>query len=359
LISYPIEAFGKPLAQALRDTPVPTGTEVLLRVGHCGVCHSDLHLHDGYYDLGDGQKLDVTKGVGLPRVLGHEIAGTVVAIGPDVDPAQGVKVGDQRVVYPWLGCGECSTCARGDQHLCPYPQAIGVHRDGGFADHVLVRHPNVLLDYGRVPAAQACTYACAGVTAYSALKKAAPLAAGDAMLVIGAGGVGLSAIRLAKRLYPQVSLIVAEVDASKWDLAKEAGAAEVVDPRTEGGVRALVKATKGGVASAIDFVGVGASFTFGFGALRKGGKLVCVGLMGGSANVQPVMVAMKGVTVQGSYVGSLDELRELFALADEQPLPALPVTERPLAQADESLNDLRAGRVRGRVVLVSPAADPA
>ncbi len=352
MIAYPVEAFGKPLAQALRDTPVPQGSEVLLKVGHCGLCHSDLHLQDGYYDLGDGQKLDVSKGLGLPRVLGHEIAGTVVALGPD---AKNIKLGDKRVVYPWLGCGRCSTCARGDQHLCPFPQVIGVHRDGGFADHVLVRAPDVLLDYGRVPEAQACTYACAGVTAYSALKKAAPhgeLTSGDPLLIIGAGGVGLSAIRLAKRLYPDATLIVAEVDQSKWDLAKEAGAAEVIDPRADGGVRALVKATQGGVASAIDFVGAGASFSFGYGALRKGGKLVCVGLMGGAATVTPVMVAMKAVTVQGSYVGSLAELRELFALAHEQPLPALPVTERPLSAADASLDDLRAGRVRGRVVLV-------
>lgn len=350
MLAYAVEAFGRPLAQVLRDTPVPTGREVLLRVGHCGVCHSDLHLHDGYYDLGYGQKLDVSKGLALPRVLGHEIAGTVVAVGPD---ARGVRVGDPRIVYPWLGCMQCSTCARGDEHLCPYPQAIGVHRDGGFADHVLVRGPEVLLDYGALPAAQACTYACAGVTAYSALKKAAPLAAGDALLIIGAGGVGLSAIRLAKRLYPQATLIVAEVDASKWDLAKDAGAHDVIDPRADGGVRALVKATKGGVASAIDFVGAGTSFAFGLGVLRKGGTLVCVGLMGGAASVQPVLLAMKAVTVKGSYVGSLDELRELLALAQDGALPPLPLAERPLERADDALNDLRAGRVRGRVVLVA------
>ena len=352
MICYPVEAFGKPLAQALRETPQPQGTEVLLRVGHCGVCHSDLHLHDGYYDLGDGQRLDVSKGMALPRVLGHEISGTVVALGPEVTAAMGVKLGDKRVVYPWLGCGTCSTCVRGDQHLCAWPQAIGVHRDGGFADHVLVRHPDVLLDYGSVPEAQACTYACAGVTAYSALKKAAPLGAGDTLLVIGAGGVGLSAIRLAKRLVPTATLVVAEVDNAKWDLARAAGAAEVFDPRADGAGRALVKATQGGVAAAIDFVGAGPSFAFGHGALRKGGKLVCVGLMGGSTPITPVLVAMKAVTLQGSYVGSLAELRELFALAHAQPLPALPVTERPLAQADAALADLRAGKVRGRVVLV-------
>ncbi len=350
MICYPIEAFGKPLAQALRETPTPQGTEVLLRVGHCGVCHSDLHLQDGYYELGDGARLDVTKGVGTPRVLGHEIAGTVVALGPE---ARGVKVGDHRVVYPWLGCGQCSTCARGDQHLCPYPQAIGVHRDGGFADHVLVRHPDALLDPGTLPPAQACTYACAGVTAYSALKKAAPLAAGDTLLVIGAGGVGLSAMRLAECLYPDARLVAAEVDAGKWDLAREAGAADVIDPRADGAARALVKATQGGVAAAIDFVGAGASFAFGLAALRKGGKLVCVGLMGGAATVTPVMLAMKAVSIVGSYVGSLDELRELLALAQAQPLPPLPIDARPLDQASAALDDLRAGRVRGRVVLVA------
>ena len=264
----------------------------------------------------------------------------------------GVKVGDKRVVYPWLGCGKCSTCIAGRQHLCAWPQAIGVHRDGGFADHVLVPSADVLLDYGNLPEAQACTYACAGVTAYSALKKAGPLLASDTLLIIGAGGVGLSAIRLAKHLHPDATLVVAEVDPSKWDLAKQAGAADVVDPRADGAVRALVKRTRGGVATAIDFVGAGASFAFGYGALRKGGKLVCVGLMGGATTITPLMVALKAVTVQGSYVGSLDELRELFTLANESPLPALPVTERPLAQVDASLDELRAGRARGRIVLV-------
>ena len=351
MLSYQVEAFGKPLARALRDTPQPQGTEVLLRVGHCGVCHTDLHLHDGHYDLGDGQRLDMAKGMALPRTMGHEIAGTVVALGPDVTAAHGVKVGDRRVVYPWLGCGQCSTCMRGHQHLCAWPQAIGVHRDGGFADHVMVPGPEVLLDYGRLAEAQACTYACAGVTAYSALRKAGPLGAGDSLLVIGAGGVGLSAVRLARRLYPEVAIVVAEVDPSTWDLAREAGAADVIDPRADGAQRALVKGTRGGVAAAIDFVGAGPSFTFGFGALRKGGKLICVGLMGGAASITPLMVALKAVSIAGSYVGSLDELRELLALAQDGTLPALPIVERPLVQADEALNDLRAGRVRGRVVL--------
>lgn len=346
---YQVESFGKPLAQALRATPQPLGTEVLVRVGHCGVCHSDVHLHDGYFDLGGGNKLDLARGMALPRTLGHEIAGTIDAHGPE---AEGATIGERRVIYPWIGCGRCSTCLRGDEQLCSNPQALGAHRDGGFADHVLVPHPRYLLDYGTLPEAQACTYACAGVTAYSALKKAAPLGEGDTLLVIGAGGVGLSAVRLARRLHPDARVVVAEVDASKADLARAAGAAEVIDPKADGAQRALIKSSSGGAAAAIDFVGAGDTFAFGFGAVRKGGKLVCVGLFGGSTPIVPVMVAMKAITVTGSYVGSLSELRELLALAQDGTLPALPLDQRPLDGATQALADLRAGRARGRIVLV-------
>jgi D-arabinose 1-dehydrogenase-like Zn-dependent alcohol dehydrogenase len=352
LLTYQVEAFGQPLARALRETPVPQGGEVLLRVSHCGVCHSDVHLHDGYFALAEGHKLDLSRGIPLPHTLGHEIAGRVVALGPDVDPASAVAVGDTRVAYPWIGCGNCNVCASGHEELCAAPRVLGLHRAGGFADHVLVPDARYLVDPGAVPLAQACTYACAGITAFAALKKAAPLAAGDTLLIIGAGGVGLSGVRLARKLHADATIVVAEVDASKADLARAAGAGEVIDPTAADAQKALVKATRGGVSAAIDFVGAGSSFAFGLGALRKGGRLVCVGLFGGSAPIVPVMVAMKAVSVLGSYVGTLQDLRELMALAQDGTLPALAVSERPLAQAAEALDDLRQGRVRGRVVLV-------
>src|SRR5437016_3799316 len=112
---------------------------------------------------------------------------------------------------------------QGSEHLCNAPRALGLHRDGGFSDHVLVPDSKYLLDYAPLSPDQACTYACSGLTAYSALKKVAPLAAGDPLLIIGAGGVGLSGIRLARSLY-QTPPIVAEIDQSKWDVAREAGA---------------------------------------------------------------------------------------------------------------------------------------
>lgn len=347
MLSYQVEQFGRPLARVLRDTPRPAGSEVVLRISCCGVCHSDVHLHDGYFDLGGDARIDMTRPMNLPRTLGHEIAGVVAAVGPD---AAGVRVGERRVVYPWIGCGQCALCMAGSEHLCNASRALGVNRDGGFADHCVVPHPRYLVDPGPLADEQACTYACAGVTAFSALKKAAPLAADDALLIIGAGGVGLSGIRLARHLYGSRPT-VAEVDRGKWEVARAAGAGETIDPAADGASKALIKSTGGGVAAAIDFVGSAASFAFGLGALRKGGHLVCVGLIGGATTIMPTMLAMKALRISGSYVGTLAEMREVLDIAKRGVLPDLPVTPRPLAEAMQAINDLRAGRVRGRTVL--------
>ena len=347
MLSYQLEAFGRPLSQVIRDTPQPQGSEVVVRVGSCGVCHSDVHLHDGYFDLGGDAKLDMTRALQPPRTLGHEIAGTVVAVGPE---ATDVQVGDRRVVFPWIGCGSCSLCQAGQEHLCNSPRALGIHRDGGFADHVVVPHPRYLLEFGSLEEEQACTYACSGLTAYSALKKVVPLGPRDPLLIIGAGGVGLSGIRLACQMFDTPPIVV-ELDPAKWDIAREAGAGQVIDPKADGALKSLVKATGGGVAAAIDFVGAAATFNFGFGALRKAGKLVCVGLFGGSTPIVPAMVSMKAVSVMGSYVGSLQEMQEMMAISRSGVLPGLPLTTTPLAQATQALEDLRAGRIRGRTIL--------
>ena len=349
MLSYQLETFGKPLAQVLRTTPEPQGTEVIVKVQSCGVCHSDVHLHDGYFDLGGGAKLDMSRPMNLPRTLGHEIAGTVVAVGPGAQGASSL-LGARRVVFPWIGCGTCAICAAGDEHMCNAPRALGIHRDGGFADHVVVPHPKYLIEFDPLPIEQACTYACSGLTAFGALKKITKPGPGDSVLIIGAGGVGLSGIRLAKQMFG-IAPIVAEVDKSKWDIAREAGAGEVIDPTADGAAKALFKATGGGVAAAIDFVGAGATFAFGLGALRKGGTLVCVGLFGGATQIVPAMVTMKGVSIVGSYVGNLADMQELMAIARSGSLPPMPLTTQPLANATQALDDLRAGRIKGRTIL--------
>lgn len=346
MICYSLQAFGKPLAQVLRETPQPTGTEVLLRVGSCGLCHSDVHLQEGFFDLGNGNKLDLSRGIAPPRVLGHEIAGTVAALGPD---ATGVKVGDRCVVFPWIGCGSCRPCQRGHEEQCLAARAVGLNRDGGFADHVLVPHARYLFDHGSLSQEQACTYACSGLTAYAALKKCAPLDGQDSLLIIGAGGVGLSAVRMAAATLG-VRPVVAEIDRSKWDLALQAGASQCLDPGDTDATRAFMKSS-GGAAAAIDFVGSASTFSYGLAALRKGGHLVCVGLFGGAAAVMPAMLPLRAVSITGSYVGSLSEMAELMTLARQAALPALPLSTRPLAEVNHALADLKSGAVRGRTVL--------
>ncbi len=351
MLSYQIEQFGQPLSKVLRDTPTPQGSEVVLRVQSCGVCHSDVHLQDGYFDLGGGNKVDLTRSLQPPRTPGHEIAGKVVAAGPD---AVGVAVGDQRVAFPWIGCGSCALCTSGDEHLCGAPRNLGINRDGGFADHVLVPHPRYLLDFAPLNIDQACTYACSGLTAFGALKKlgnqAAQLNAGGTLLVIGAGGVGLNGIRLGKLLYPKANLVVAEIDKGKWDMARAAGASDVIDPTAAGAVKELLKAT-GGVVAAIDFVGAASTFEFGFATVRKGGHLVSVGLFGGNTVLAPAMLALKVITISGSYVGNLQELGELLTLARANPMPDLPLATQTLDKADQVVADLKAGKIKGRTIL--------
>ena len=345
---YQVAEFGKPLVMTEKPLPQPVGRQVLVRVENCGVCHSDLHIWDGYFDLGGGKRVvAANNGAALPLTLGHEITGTVAAVGPDVTT---VKAGQRRLVFPWIGCGTCPPCRDGNEHLCAgAQQSIGVFIDGGYASHVLVPDERYLVDIGSLDPALAATYACSGLTAYSALKKIGPLKAEHSLLIVGAGGVGLNAVALAKAI-TGVAPIVADLDPAKRAAAMQLGAKDAIDSRADGALKGLLKAT-GGVMGAVDFAGSGPSFDFAYGALRKAGHLVTVGLLGGTATLPIGLHVMKGVRISGSYVGSLIELRELLALAQKTALPPLPITTAPLAQATESLEKLKAGQVVGRIVL--------
>ena len=128
--SYKVVEFGQPLQKVEEANPTPQGAEVLVRVTAAGVCHSDVHLWEGFFDMGGGNKVSTQKTMNPPRTMGHEIVGEVVSVGPD---AKGAKVGDHAVVYPWIGCGKCWYCTSGIEHLCPTPRALGVNNDGGYA----------------------------------------------------------------------------------------------------------------------------------------------------------------------------------------------------------------------------------
>jgi alcohol dehydrogenase len=339
--------YGAPLCETVVDVPQPQGSEVLVRIERCGVCHSDLHMQDGYFALGGDKKLDVRAGRTLPFTLGHEIAGTVEGAGPDSDTKSGARV----AVYPWVGCGQCAACKLGDENICTAPRHLGINVDGGFATYVLVPHPRYLIDYTPLPAGYAGALMCSGLTAYAALKRLADRAARAPLLLIGLGGVGLMGLALARAMYGTAPL-VADIDPKKREAALAAGAAEAFDPSDPNARKALLRAS-GGIYAACDFAGSDASLNFATGVLAKGGKVVVTGLIGGAYSSAVAMFPLKAMTIEGTSTGTLAEARELIALVRAKTIAPPPLAERPLAQASATLDDLRAGRIVGRVVLTT------
>ena len=341
-----IVEFAKPLKLNNYATPAPKGSEVLIKILSAGVCHSDLHLWEGFFDLGMGQKLDVsTRGMKLPFTLGHEIAGEVAAIGPDV---KDVRVGQRFVVFPWIGCGTCAFCNDGEELLCPTPRTLGTRRDGGYADHVIVPHPRYLVDHGNTPIDLACTYACSGLTAYSAIRRTQKIKNMKKLLIIGAGGVGLAGLEVARAIHDG-EIWVADIDEAKLKIAREHGAHRTFNPK-DPEIAAKI-AAEGGADSAIDFVGAPASYKFAFQTVRRGGKVVMVGLFGGDSPLSLASMPMRMLTIEGSYVGNLEELHELMALVRNGKVQPMPYSTRPLEAANDVLEELKAGKIVGRVVL--------
>lgn len=346
MISFEVSEWGKPLQRTLRETPEPHGSEVLVRVRYCGVCHSDVHIRDGYFDLGGGRKFRMEqRGMKLPVILGHEPYGTVVAAGPD---AGEVPIGEERLVYPWTGCGDCARCREGMDNWCPAPRYLGIQRSGAYADHLLVPHPRYLIDAGGIDARYAPILACSGLTTYSAVRKLMPFGADDWVVLMGAGGLGLMAVAVLKALGHE-KVVVCEIERSKWDAARQAGAVACFDPRDADTLAAL-QALPGGIWGVIDLVGAESTASLGLGALRKGGRYIVVGLYGGEIPLSLVPTAQRALTIQGSYVGSLAEMHEVIALARSGKLQPIPTAECSMDQVSAILDQLKAGSVIGRVV---------
>jgi len=349
MISYQFPDFGKPLQKVMQETPKPSGTEVLVRVTRSGVCHSDLHIWDGYFDLGGGKRFYVKdRGCIPPFTLGHEPFGTVEAFGPR---ARNVKIGQKRIVFPWIGCGKCAVCKAGQDNYCVSgTRFLGVNRAGAYASHVLVPHPKYLVDASGVDDAFAATLACSGLTTYSAAAKLPELGPKDWVAVIGCGGLGLVCISVL-RARGVKNIIACDIDPAKLEAAKKLGAKLTLDTRPPDAAQKLAALAMGSLAGAIDLVGMPATVALGLGALRKGGRHVLCGLFGGEL-VHPLPpFAQRAIGIVGSYVGNLQELKEVVALAKKKKLRPTPVATRPAAEVTEILEDLKAGKVLGRVVL--------
>jgi len=350
--AYQVTAFAQPIEAREVPMPEPTGAQVLVKVSHAGVCHSDLHIWDGYYDLGDDLRLELgERGLSLPRTMGHEIYGEVVKGGPD---AGDISIGSRALIHPWLGCGECPTCRAGKENLCLKPASLGVFNDGGYADYCLVPHPRYLVDIGDIDPATATPYSCSGVTVYSALNKALPVADEEWLVIMGAGGLGLNAVAIAKAM-GAANVLSVDIDGAKLDAARGMGADAVLNASDADAMAQMRKITGGAPMAALDTVGSEASSQMALGALAKGGRYVIVGLYGGALALPLPTIPLRAISIIGSYTGNLQELKDLIELVKSGKVKALPTETRDMATVGATLDDLRAGKIVGRVVLTNSA----
>jgi len=344
MLSWQIIEHGRPLQKVVSDTPEPRGSEVLVRITRAGVCHSDVHIWDGYFDLGGGKRFYVKeRGCVPPFTLGHEPFGVIEALGPR---ARGVRVGQKRIVYPWIGCGKCAVCKAGQDNYCVSGiRFLGVSRPGAYSTHVLVPDAKYLVDAAGIDEAFAATLACSGLTAYSAAAKLPEMGPQERVAVLGCGGLGLIGISVL-RAKGVKHVVACDIDDAKLAAAAKLGAKTTLNTRAPDAAQQLQ-----GIAAAIDFVGSPATAGIALGALRKGGRYVICGLYGGEL-VHPLPpIAQRAIGIVGSYVGNLRELKEVVALAKRRKIRPAPVELRPADEAALALDDLKAGRVVGRIVL--------
>ena len=330
------------------ETPKPTGMQVLVKVKAVGVCHSDLHLWEGGYDTGDGFMKVTDRGVKFPVVPGHEIVGKVSEIGDSVTE---IKVGDDVLVYPWIGCGICPTCEKGDTNLCEAPKSLGVFQDGGYAEYSMIPDYKFLIKISGIDLEGAASLSCSGLTAYTAVKKAISNSP-ENILIVGAGGLGLMGVQIAKAL-SNAKIICADLDDQKLKKAQEMGAHHVIntkDPETLKNILSICN--EKGADSIIDFVNAPPTVKLDLSVIRKRGNIILVGLFGGAVDLPLVSIPLKAITIQGAYTGNYNDLVELIDLAKKGVIKPIVSKRYSIDEATNALQDLKDRKVVGRGIIV-------
>ncbi|MGD8917834.1 MAG: alcohol dehydrogenase [Nitrosopumilaceae archaeon] len=340
----------KPLIINNIKTPTLDKSQVLVRVKATGVCHSDLHLVEGSYDLGRGEILKVAeRGVKLPLVPGHEIAGIIAKTGGEVN---GFQIGDKVIVYPWIGCGKCQTCRSGNENLCDWPKSIGIFQDGGYAEFVVIPDSKYLIRIQTEDLEGYASLTCAGLTAYNAIKKANSKPEPQTIMIVGAGGLALMAIQIAKEITSAKIICVAR-NQKKLEKAKESGADHIIDSTSKGYVQDILSLCNDkGPESIVDFVNVPETVKVDIEVLPKRGNLVLVGLFGGSIKIPLVNFPLKAITIQGAYTGSYQDLVELTDLAEKNLIKPIATKKYSLNEINQALEDLKQKQIIGRAVIV-------
>ena len=328
-------------------TPSPKGVEVLVKVKAVGVCHSDLHLWEGGYDTGDGFMKVTDRGVKFPVIPGHEIVGTVTEIGNLV---QGISVGDDVLVYPWIGCGNCVACRIGNDNVCDTPRSLGVFQNGGYAEYALVPHFKFLAKVVGIELDAAASLACSGLTAYTAIKKSNATSQSN-LVIFGAGGLGLMGVQIARAI-TNANIIIVDIDDSKLQTAKELGADHSVNSKDPDAVQKIMSLCGGkGADCVIDFVNAPPTVKMGLAIIRKRGTMTLVGLFGGAIDLSLVSIPLKAITIQGAYTGNYNDMVELLNLAKRGVINPIISKRYSLSEANVALEDLKSRKILGRAII--------
>lgn len=337
-----VQVVGYHTKLQLTEVPQPTvegPLDVIVRIGGAGVCRTDLHILEGQWEE--------KSGVGLPYTIGHENAGWVAATG---DAVTNVAVGDKVILHPLITCGLCRACRFGDDVHCENSKFPGIDVDGGYAEYLRTTARSVVRIDDSLEPADVAALADAGLTAYHAVAKVAKTTRpGDVCVVIGAGGLGHIGIQVLKAI-SGVTVVVLDRNPDAVALAEQIGADRgIVADGTH--VQQVLDLTDGhGAEAVIDFVGEGGATREGIAMLRRAGNYYVVGY-GENIDVPTIDVISTEINFIGNLVGSYNDLHELMTLAAQGKV-TLHTTKYPLQSFQQALDDLDAGRVRGRAILV-------
>jgi propanol-preferring alcohol dehydrogenase len=335
-----LHAYGKPLEIDDVPRPTPGPGQAVIRVEGAGFCHSDLHIISGEIQL-------------LPRMpltLGHENAGTVAAIG---DGVRAVREGDRVAVYGGWGDGFCDYCAAGEENLCPTMQWVGLsEHEGGYAEYLLVPHERYLVPLHTLEPKVAAPLTDAALTPYRAVTRALSAVPPDyPVLVIGCGALGQFGVKIL-RLLSGAEIIAIDLDDQKLATARESGATHTINARDLEVQRRILDIARGvGVSAVFDFVGADSTLALALATTRPAGRVVQVGLAGGTAQVTALKTVKPEVSVSVSWWGNIRELREVIALVESGRLTPIPLEFWPLDKINDVYDRVKRGEVAGRAVL--------
>jgi 2-desacetyl-2-hydroxyethyl bacteriochlorophyllide A dehydrogenase len=332
-----LKGYNQALEPIERNRPQPGPGEILLKVKACGLCYTDIKIIKGEIP---------PPIVTLPHVLGHEVAGEVVEIGQGVS---GIRIGDLGVVYSYVTCRECNRCLTGRENICQNLRRVGFELDGGFSEYLSIPAYNFCPFSRDLPIQKMAILADAIGTPYHAITRLAQVKAGQDVLIVGAGGLGLHAVQIAKLCGARA--LVVDMNPDALALAKTYGADEILP--AEGAGAAVSKLTAGqGADAVIEIVGTPETLSWSLPATKSGGKLILVGYAPGRPYaLDTMMMHYREYTVMGSRFTTKAELLELIKLVGQGKIRPVVTKTLPFDQANEALEALKKKTYLGRIVL--------